>query len=464
MKKQMRNGLAMVVAVGILVLAVVLATGHFTWSPAAELTASERASAVSPVILQEGLAQREQIGEPSQELLAELYETILPSVVNIQVVQGLVGDPNLGMPGMPAQGQGSGWLWDNEGHIVTNNHVVEGAARMTVFFHNGLWAEAELVAADPQADLAVIRLVDPGVIELLPLPVADAAPPVGYYVLAFGSPFGLAGTMTKGIISAIGRSFPLGDATTTGSRYSLPDVIQTDAAINPGNSGGPLVNLNGEVIGVNFAIRSEVRANAGVGFAIPASIVERVIPALITDGAYAYPYLGLGGSSVNPLIAEREELAPGTLGIFVGSVEAGGPAEEAGVQLGDIVIIIDDQEVRIFEDMISYLINQTQPGDTVQLTVLRNGEEETVSVTLGERPRSQTRPMQQVTVGQAIDIARDAVTAAAMLTNVEASTARPTTEEGRRIWVVELEGSEGTATVLVDAVTGEVVDMSLNEE
>jgi 2-alkenal reductase len=463
MKKQMRTGLAVVAMVGLLALAIVLAVGNLTWSPAADLTASERAMAVDPLVLQEGLAQQDTDGEPSQDLLAELYDRVLPSVVNIQVTQGLIGDPNLGMPGMPAQGQGSGWLWDGEGHIVTNNHVVEGASGITVFFHNGLWAEAELVAADPQADLAVIRLVDAPEIELVPLPLAAEVPPVGYYTLAFGSPFGLAGTMTKGIISAVGRSFPLGDAMTPGSRYSLPDVIQTDAAINPGNSGGPLLNLNGEVIGVNFAIRSEVRANAGVGFAIPVSVIERVVPALIADGAYAYPYLGLGGSSVDPAITQREELAPGTLGVFVGSVEPNGPAAAAGLQVGDIITAIDGEEVRVFEDMISYLINQTQPGDTVELSVLRDGAQETLSVTLGERPREQADPLQQVTVGQAIDIAREAVIAAGVLTNVEASTARPDTVDGQQVWVVELEGTEGIATILVDAITGEVLTMSLNE-
>jgi S1-C subfamily serine protease len=461
MNRQMRNLIASLAVVGLLVIAVILAAGNFTWSPAADLTASERT--LDPLVLQEAPSQQEGNGEPSQALLSELYDRVLPSVVNIQVTAGLVSDPNLGMPGMPAQGEGSGWIWDTEGHIVTNNHVVENAVEITVFFYNGLWAEAELVAADPQADLAVIRLIETPDMELVPLPLAEGVPPVGYYTLALGSPFGLSGTMTKGIISAVGRSFPVGDPT-TGSRYSLPDVIQTDAAINPGNSGGPLIDLDGQVIGVNFAIRSEVRANAGVGFAIPVSVVERVVPALITEGAYAYPYLGLGGSSIDPTISEREELPAGTLGIFVGSIETGGPAAEAGLQTGDIVTAIDDQEVRLFEDMISYLINETEPGQTVQLRVLRNGEEQTLAVTLGERPVTPTQPLEQVTVGQAIDIARESVLAAGLLNEIEASSARPSLENGRQIWIVELEGAEGTATVLVDALTGEVVDQSLNDQ
>lgn len=461
MKKQTRTLLASLATLGVLVLAVILAMGNFNWRPSTDLMA-DSSWMVAPETLQEAPAQQDEVGEPSQALLAVLYETVLPSVVNIQVTGGLVSDPNLGIPGAPAQGEGSGWIWDSEGHIVTNNHVVENASSIMVFFSNGLWSPAELVAADPQADLAVIRLTEMPDVELNPLPLADSVPPVGYYTLAFGSPFGLSGTMTKGIISAVGRSFPVGDPTTAGSRYSLPDVIQTDAAINPGNSGGPLVDLDGEVIGVNFAIRSEIRANAGVGFAIPVSVIERVVPALIADGAYAYPYLGLGGSSIDPGVTEREQLTPGTLGIFVGSVEESGPAGQAGLQVGDIITAIDGQDVRLFEDLISYLINQTEPGQTVQLNVLRNGEEQTISVTLGERPITQPGPVEQVTVGQAIDIASEAVTAAGLLTNIEASSARPSLENGQQVWVVELEGAEGTATVLIDAVTGEVVDLSLN--
>lgn len=459
MNKQTRTVVASLATIILLGLAILFAVGNFTWSPAGDMTAGERT--LDPLVLQEAPAQQEVTGEPSQELLSTLYDQVLPSVVNIQVTGGLVSDPNLGLPGTPAQGEGSGWVWDTEGHIVTNNHVVENAVEITVFFYNGLWADAELVAADPQADLAVIRVTDPTIIEMVPLPLAEGVPPEGYYTLAFGSPFGLSGTMTKGIISAVGRSFPVGDPTTAGSRYSLPDVIQTDAAINPGNSGGPLVNLDGQVIGVNFAIRSEVRANAGVGFAIPVNVVERVVPALIAQGAYPYPYLGLGGSSIDPTVAEREGLTPNTLGIFVGSVAAGGPAAEAGLQIGDVITAIDGQEVRLFEDLISYLINETEPSQTVQLSVLRTGEVQTIDVTLGQRPLTPVAPVEQVTVGQAIDIAREAVSAAGLLTDIEASTARPAVENGRQIWIVELTGAEGTATVLVDASTGEVLDLNL---
>jgi 2-alkenal reductase len=449
----------------VLALAMVLAVGNFTWESATNVTARESSLTVDPLVLPEQSRQQEGNGEPSQELLSALYDSVLPSVVNIGVTQNLVTDPNLGIPGMPAQGQGSGWVWDTEGHIVTNNHVVENAAEITVFFYNGLWAEAELVAADPQADLAVIRVDAPEGVELVPLPLAAEVPPVGYYALAFGSPFGLAGTMTKGIISARGRSFPVEDATTPGSQYSLPDVIQTDAAINPGNSGGPLVNLNGEVVGVNFAIRSEVRANAGVGFAIPVPVISRVVPALIETGAYAYPYLGLSGGTITPQIAEQEEIPEGTLGVFVGTVVEGGPAAEAGLQEGDVITAIDDQPISSFEDLIAYLITETQPGDTVGLQVLRDGETQTLTVTLGERPISQSSAVvQQVTVGQAIDIASEAALEAELLSAVESTSASLEESEGRSVWVVQLQGGDIQATVVVDAESGEVLSMTTDEQ
>ncbi|RIK58543.1 MAG: hypothetical protein DCC57_00370, partial [Chloroflexi bacterium] len=200
-----------------------------------------------------------------QEALAELYAQVAPSVVNIQVTTRATGMsiPGFGLPeeGPLEQAQGSGFIYDDQGHIVTNNHVVEEAESVLVVFSNGFWADAEVVAADPQADLAVLKVTPPEGMEWRPLPLADPdSLRVGYSVIAIGNPFGLDGTMTAGIVSALGRGVPVGDSFV--SRYTLPDVIQTDAAINPGNSGGPLIDLAGRVVGVNFAIRSEVRANA----------------------------------------------------------------------------------------------------------------------------------------------------------------------------------------------------------
>ena len=269
-----------------------------------------------------------------QTALAALYEQVAPSVVNIQVTMGGVrnGLPEPGQPeGAPQQGQGSGFIYDNNGRIVTNNHVVEGADQITVVFNDGRWAKAEVVAADPQADLAVLKVTPPKNMQWQPLPLAEPdGLRVGYTVIAIGNPFGLAGTMTTGIVSALGRGMPIGGLGE--SRYTLPDVIQTDTAINPGNSGGPLLNLAGEVVGINFAIESPARVNSGVGFAIPASIVRRVVPALIANGKFTYAYLGLSGRAIDATLAAALELPTDQLGVYVAEVVPGGPAAKAGIR------------------------------------------------------------------------------------------------------------------------------------
>lgn len=384
MRIAMKIAFYAIVFLGLFALVVIFATGTFTWAPAGQAGAVQT-TAVTTIAVQPGQgSQSETFREPEQEQLAALYEATIPSIVNIQVTQfGRLGANRI-LP--EAQGQGSGWVWDSNGHIVTNNHVVENATEILVYFWNGQWAEAELVAADPQADLAVLRVTAPPDTPLQPLKLAEAIPPVGYYVLAFGSPFGLTGTMTKGIISAVGRSFPVEDSALPGAYYSLPEVVQTDTAINPGNSGGPLVDLNGLVIGVNFAIRSEVRANSGVGFAIPVSILRRVVPALIEQGYYAYPYLGIAGNTITPQVAEAIDLPNNVLGVVVSQI-AGPPARRAGLREGDIITGIDSVEVRTFEDLIGYLLTATVPGQTVQLSILRNGSDRVVTLVVGERPR-----------------------------------------------------------------------------
>lgn len=381
-------GMLTVLLVGI---ALVLAMGQWGWGPTmwrgepprTQTEASETALTADPLVLAR-FTTEERIGMgPSQELMADLYEAVLPSVVNIQVTTNIAAHRGLNIPDVG--GQGSGWVWDTAGHIVTNHHVVANATDITVHFHNGLWAEAELVASAPQADLAVIRVELIEDVELRPLPLARSRPAVGHYALAFGSPFGLAGSMTRGIISAVGRAFPIGDTEMMG-QYTLPEVIQTDAAINPGNSGGPLINLDGQVIGVNFAIRSEVRANAGVGFAIPGSIVARVVPALITEGVYHWPFLGIAGTSINPEVATQLALPAARLGVIVSSVTRGGPAARGGVQPGDIVTAIDGRAVSDFEDLIGYLITETTPGQPVEMEILRGDELRTLSINVGSRP------------------------------------------------------------------------------
>jgi 2-alkenal reductase len=421
------------------------------------------------------------------EALANLYDRVLPSVVNVQVTKK--GDTSeaplpfgfpFEMPDLPQQGEGSGFVYDDQGHIVTNNHVVDGADKVVVTFYNGLWAKADVVATDPQADLAVLKVTPPEGVELRPLPLAKASIlRVGHTVVAIGNPFGLEGTMTVGIVSAMGRSFPVGEA--TGGRYTLPDVIQTDAAINPGNSGGPLLNLAGEVVGVNFAIESPVRANSGVGFAIPVSIVERVVPALIKDGRYRYAYLGIAGGSITPELAEALDLSENILGAYVQTVAPAGPAAKAGVKGGsrtvevegtelqaggDIITAIDGNPIRQFNDLVSFLVTKAEPGQKVKLTVLRDGAQKELEAVLGERPKEIVEQAAGkaggISVRAAIRIARDEVSNRKLLKGEITETMATSGEQnGRRVWVVELSDGRQTARVVVDAENGEVMDVTV---
>jgi 2-alkenal reductase len=423
-----------------------------------------------------------------QEALADLYAQVAQSVVNIQVtgIADLSDIPGFDLPGEPPllQAQGSGFIFDDQGHIVTNRHVVEGAEDVLVVFNNGYWADAEVVASDPQADLAVIRVTPPEGFEWRPLPRADAATlRVGHTVVAIGNPFGLDGTMTTGIVSAVGRGVPVGDETV--SRYTLPDVIQTDAAINPGNSGGPLIDLNGQVVGVNFAIRSSMQVNSGVGFAIPVSIVNRVIPALIAEGHYPYAYLGLTGSSISAALASALELPANQLGVYVAEIIPGGPAAAAGLRGGeevvtdenglefnrggDVITAIDGQPVERFEDLVSYLVTQATPGQTVSLTVHRGSDTLEVPVVLGERPATtdQAAAPQDSSDGinarEAIDIATEAAEESGLLTDsIAEKVATPDEIGGLEVWIVELTTNNETATVTVDARTGEVLDLDID--
>lgn len=409
---------------------------------------------------------------PSQQLLGALYAQILPSIVDIEVsVPASVASEGQSLPfgqspDTPVQGEGSGWVYDDQGHIVTNNHVVAGAEEIIVNFADGSWTRGAVVATDPQADLAVVQITPPAGITLRPLPLASPdAVGVGNWVIAFGTPFGLDNTMTLGIISATGRGFPLG--TTGGPQYTLPDVLQTDAAINPGNSGGPLLNLAGEVVGVNFAINSPVRANSGVGFAIPINIVQRVVPALISTGRYAYPYIGISGGSITPQLAAAEEIPDGVFGVWVSSAPAGGPGAEAGLAEGDIITAINGNAVRGFDDLVSYLLNNTEVGEAITLTILRDGDQLDLTLTVQERPGADAVAQEEnaetaVSIEAAIEIASETVTQAGLMDSIDSTAAELQSDGQQAVWIVTLIGDDRTATVIVDATTGEVLGLNVS--
>jgi S1-C subfamily serine protease len=339
-------------------------------------------------------------------VLMNTYAQVSPSVVNVTVLESGQRLKDT-MPTHPFNqddlvpvSTGSGFVWDTEGHIVTNNHVVDGADQVQVTFSDESMAIAEVVGIDPDSDLAVLK-IDPAGYNLVPVRTGNMDEVrVGMRVAAIGNPFGLQGTLTSGIVSAIGRSIPARE------NYSIPNSIQTDAAINPGNSGGPLLNERGEVIGVNAQIRSEREANSGVGFAIPVSLVQRVVPALIASGVYGHSYIGVGGKTLSPICAEDLGLPKATRGAYIDQVIDGAPAEKAGLHAGDkashtkyvsicpqdaggdVILAVNDQRVTSFDDVLIYMERYTSPGDTVIFKILRDGKEMTVDVTLGERPKS----------------------------------------------------------------------------
>ncbi len=354
-----------------------------------------------------------------QSALEEVYATANPSVVNIQVAMQAQTGGLQQLPGQqfpfgqgPDQGttpqataEGSGFVWDKQGHIVTNNHVVDGATDITVTFVDGTSLPAKLVGRDPDSDLAVIS-VDPAKVTLQPVTIADSTQvKPGQLVVAIGNPFGLEGSMSFGIVSAVGRSMPASSETSQGTgsalSYTIPDVIQTDAPVNPGNSGGVLLDLAGQLVGVPTAIESSVRSSAGVGFAVPSVIVQNVVPELIDKGVFEHPYIGISGGTVNSKVAKAMDLPETQRGALVVSVTSGSPADDAGllgsakevtidgeqVQVGgDVITAIDGQPVKDFEDLTAYLARSGKVNQKVELTVLRDGKTSTVPLTLAARP------------------------------------------------------------------------------
>ncbi len=325
----------------------------------------------------------------SDQSLISLYQRVNQSTVAIRVIDKDTQQAALG----------SGFVYDNQGHIVTNEHVIANASTIEVDFASGLKVHGTVVGSDAAADLAVVEVQAPAD-QLVPLPLADSDQvQVGQRVIAIGNPFGLAGTMTLGIVSGLGRSLDTSATAPGGGTFSAPDIIQTDAAINPGNSGGPLINDAGQVIGVNKAIESTSGVNSGVSFAVASNTVKQIVPELIKNGKFIYPYLGLTGLQEVTLLTQEQLKLPQSNGVYVTSVTAGGPSDKGGVhpdsaaadanQLngdGDLIIAIDGHPVNIFSDILSYIINHARPGQEVTLTVLRGGNKMDLKVTLGARP------------------------------------------------------------------------------
>jgi S1-C subfamily serine protease len=310
--------------------------------------------------------------------LIHVYQETNPSVVYL----------------ITSSGSGSGFVYSQEGYIVTNNHVVSGSRRVEVVFANGERRLGKLIGSDLNSDLVVIQ-VEGLPEEAIPLRLADPdSIQVGQFAIAIGNPFGEQGSMTLGIISGLGRSLTSQRDRASSSSYSLPEVIQTDAPINPGNSGGPLLNLDGEVVGINTAIASTTGTNSGVGFAIPVRAVQQIVPNLIEAGEYDYPYIGAAFLSDISLEAWEKLDLPQTQGAYVIAVTPHSPAERAGLVAanpetglgGDLIIAIDDLPVRDFSDLNSYLVFNTEVGQTIEITILRDGDEMTLPLTLGSRP------------------------------------------------------------------------------
>jgi S1-C subfamily serine protease len=299
---------------------------------------------------------------------------------------------------------GSGFVYDDNGHIITNDHVVSGGGnRLDVTFPDGTVYRASMIGSDPSADIAVLYVEGVPKEKLLPLSLADSSKVrVGERLAAIGNPFGLSGSLSSGIVSGVGRQIPAQEE----EGFTIPDIIQTDAPINPGNSGGPLLNMRGEVIGINSAIYSTTGQFAGVGFAIPSNTLAQVVPSLITTGSYQHPWLGVAGRDITPGLADRLGLNE-PRGFLVMDVVAGSPAEKAGILKGtedtvidgipiklggDVIIAVDNNTVRKIDDLLAYVEMKKSVGDDLELTILREGQMMEVVATLAARPSMQESP------------------------------------------------------------------------
>jgi S1-C subfamily serine protease len=336
---------------------------------------------------------------PQEELVVEIYQRVSPSVVNI--TSTVITEDFFFRP-VPQQGTGSGFVIDQQGHILTNHHVIEGATSIEVTFSDDTVVPATVIGTDPSVDLAVVKVNVPTE-KLMPVPLGDSETlKPGQLAIAIGNPFGLERTITTGVISAINRSLQAENG------RPIWGIIQTDAAVNPGNSGGPLLNSQGHVIGVNTAIIGPSGGSVGVGFAVPVNTVKRVVPSLIQYGRFPHPWLGVGGDALTPGLARRFQQSGINLGaergILITQVLASGPAGRAGMRGGtravvvgnrryviggDIITAINGAPVKTMEEMIGYLDNHVSVGQAIEVTAIRDGRQINLQVQVGERPEDQ---------------------------------------------------------------------------
>ena len=336
-----------------------------------------------------------------EEVLTEIYDRLVPSVVQVRAYAGVPpGTGPGGLPSMPfnfgASG-GSGFVWDDQGRIVTNHHVIDGAERITVTFSDRMELEAEVLGSDPDSDLAVLQVEETD----YPMPAVELGDSSmvkpGHFAFAIGNPFGQEFTITSGIVSAVGRTIRSGN-----SQFSIPQVIQTDAPMNPGNSGGPLLDRRGRVIAVSTQIITNAGSSSGIGFAVPIDTAKKVVPTLIEDGKYEYSWLGISGATVTGDLAEANGHARDIRGSLIIDLFPDGPADlggvtgsESSVEVegieypvgGDIIIGVDGTAIEGMNQLIAYLIDNSRPGDEVQIEVVRHGgKNATLTVELGTRP------------------------------------------------------------------------------
>lgn len=387
-----------IVLVAVLGVHLAMDVPHAAQNSLPQVSAQENKSDIFETVGNQAVKfQSDEEIQPQSVPLTTIFKQVENSVVQITSKVSVI-NKHIIINGNPLENKstrlGSGFVYDMQGHIITNNHVVDGAETVDITFVDGNTYTAKVVGSDAYSDMAILKISDNFSDEnLVPVRIGDSSQlEVGQQVIAIGNPFGLSDTMTTGIISQTGRLLPNQDL-----GFSIPDVIQTDAAINPGNSGGPLLNMKGEVIGINTAIKTNTGDFSGIGFAIPSSAIKRIIPELIENGIYAHPWLGISGTSLNPDISESLGLERNYKGVFVSSVVKDGPAQIAGlvdgtfdrnhkITSGDVITSIDGNFVKRIDDIIFYIEEHKHVNEKIVLTVNRNGQILEFEPILKQRP------------------------------------------------------------------------------